>query len=76
MTHSRAEGFQLSEDPEVWVAYERAIFATELHRITNVIAQILAPHAKREPADEWVRLALEQLGGVKATFEVLTRMER
>ncbi len=26
--------------------------------------------------DEWVRLALEQLGGVKATLEVLTRMER
>ncbi|WP_413755178.1 hypothetical protein [Streptomyces sp. MMBL 11-3] len=76
VTHSRSEGFQLSEDPQVWVAYERAIFMTELHRITNVIAQILAPHAKRAPSDEWVRLVLEQLGGVKATFEVLARMER
>lgn len=76
VTHSRSEGFQLSEDPEVWVAYERAIFTTELHRITNVILGIIAPHAKREPSDEWVRLVLEQLGGVKATLEVLTRMER
>jgi len=76
VTHSHSEGFQLSEDPEVWVAYERAIFTTELHRITNVITGIIAPHAKREPTDEWVRLVLEQLGGVKATLEVLTRMER
>lgn len=76
VTHSRSEGFQLSEDPEVWVAYERAIFTTELHRITNVITGIIAPHAMREPSDEWVRLVLEQLGGVKATLEVLTRMER
>ncbi|MFD7995305.1 RacP protein [Streptomyces mexicanus] len=76
VTHARSEGFQLSEDPEVWVAYERAIFTTELHRIGNVITGIIAPHAKREPSDEWVRLVLEQLGGVKATLEVLTRMER
>ncbi|GHC73042.1 hypothetical protein [Streptomyces cinnamoneus] len=76
MTHSRSEGFQLSEDPEIWVAYERAIFMTELHRIANVITGIIAPHARRQPSDEWVRLVLEQLGGVKATLEVLTRMER
>lgn len=76
VTHSRTEGFQLSEDPEIWVAYERGIFTTELHRITNVIHGIIAPHAKREPTDEWVRLVLEQLGGVKATLEFLTRMER
>ncbi|MFE0192939.1 hypothetical protein [Streptomyces sp. NPDC058989] len=76
VTHSRSEGFQLSEDPEIWVAYEWAIFTTELHRITNVITGIIAPHAKRQPSDEWVRLVLEQLGGVKATLEVLTRMER
>lgn len=76
VTYSKAEGFQLSEDPAIWVAYERAIFATQLHRIANVIEQVLAPHARRQPSDEWVRLALEQLGGAKATFEVLTRMER
>ncbi|GGR46123.1 hypothetical protein GCM10010219_59670 [Streptomyces netropsis] len=48
-TARRSEGFQLSEDPDIWVAYERAIFTTELHRIINVITGINAPHAKRQP---------------------------
>lgn len=43
---------------------------------TNFIAGIVAPHAKKAPEDEWARLALDQLGGVKATLEVLTRLER
>ncbi|GGZ29375.1 hypothetical protein [Streptomyces poonensis] len=60
----------------MWIAYERAIFETELHRITNVITGIVAPHARMAPRDEGVRLVLEQLGGVKATLEVLPRMER
>ncbi|MEU2874163.1 hypothetical protein ABZ769_34045 [Streptomyces olivoreticuli] len=76
VTYSRTDGFQLSEEPEVWIAYERAIFQAELHRITNFVAGIVAPHAKRAPEDEWARLVLDQLGGVKATLEVLTRMER
>ncbi|MEU5425876.1 hypothetical protein AB0H73_09735 [Streptomyces olivoreticuli] len=76
VTYNRKDGFQLSEEPEVWIAYERAIFSAELHRIVNFIAGIVAPHAKRTPKDEWARLVLEQLGGVKATLEVLTRMER
>ncbi|MDT0449484.1 hypothetical protein [Streptomyces hesseae] len=76
VTHSRSEGVQPSEDPDIRVAYERAILTTELHRITNVITEIIAPHAKRRPSDEWVRLVLEQLGGVKATLEVVTRMDR
>ncbi|MBT2385889.1 hypothetical protein [Streptomyces sp. ISL-11] len=76
VTYSRTEGFQLSDRPEAWIAYERAVFRAELHRITNFIAGIVAPHAKRAPEDEWARLVLDQLGGVKATLEVLTRMER
>ncbi|RCH64230.1 hypothetical protein DT019_34135 [Streptomyces sp. SDr-06] len=76
VTYNRQDGFQLSENSEVWIAYERAIFETELHRITNVITGIVAPHAKKAPQDEWVRLVLDQLGGVKATLEVLSRMER
>ncbi|MES4886205.1 hypothetical protein ABVB69_37815 [Streptomyces sp. NPDC000349] len=76
MTFNRRDGFQLSEEPEVWIAYERAIFAAELHRMTNFIAGIVAPHAQRTPEDEWARLVLEQLGGIRATLEVLTRMER
>ncbi|AZQ40066.1 hypothetical protein EJ357_47355 [Streptomyces cyaneochromogenes] len=76
MTFNRKTGFQLSEEPEVWIAYERAVFEAELHRITNFITGIVAPHTKKTPKDEWARLVLEQLGGVKATLEVLTRMER
>ncbi|MWA07935.1 hypothetical protein [Streptomyces sp. BA2] len=76
MTYSRVDGLQLSDQPEVWIAYGRAVFKAELHRITNFIAGIVAPHAKRAPEDEWARLVLDQLGGVKATLEVLTRMER
>lgn len=76
MTYSRRDGFQMSDQSEVWIAYERAIFNAELHRVTNFITGIIAPHAKKAPDDEWIRLVLDQLGGVKATLEVLTRMER
>lgn len=60
----------------MWIAYERAVFKVELHRMTSFIAGIVAPHTKRAPKDEWARLVLEQLGGVRATLEVLSRMER
>ncbi|WP_327359739.1 hypothetical protein [Streptomyces sp. NBC_01304] len=76
VTHNRRDGFQLSEEPEVWIAYERALFKVELHRMTNFIAGIVAPHTKRKPKDDWARLVLEQIGGVRATLEVLSRMER
>lgn len=76
VTHSRRDGFQLSEDPEVWIAYEQAVFDAELHRMTNFIEGIVAPHTRRTPKDEWARLILDQLGGIRATLEVLSRMER
>ncbi|AZM51193.1 hypothetical protein DMA15_00105 [Streptomyces sp. WAC 01529] len=76
VTYNRKDGFQLSEDPAVWIAYEKAIFETELHRITNFIAGIVAPHSARMPQDEWARLVMDQLSGVRATLEVLSRMER
>ncbi|MEU7487085.1 hypothetical protein [Streptomyces sp. NPDC042319] len=60
----------------MWIAYERAIFEAELPRMTNFIAGIVAPHTRRAPTDEWARLVLEQVGGIRATLEVLTRMER
>ncbi|KOT91088.1 hypothetical protein ADK86_24340 [Streptomyces sp. NRRL F-5755] len=75
MTYNRTDGFQLSEDPAVWMRYERAVFKAELHRIANFIEAAIAPHAERLPKDEWARLALEQVGGVKAALEILSRME-
>jgi hypothetical protein len=49
VTFSRRHGFQLSEEPEAWIAYERAIFEAELHRITNFIAGIVAPPRQTYP---------------------------
>ncbi|MEU1693457.1 hypothetical protein [Streptomyces hirsutus] len=37
VTYSRRDGFQMSEESEVRIAYERAIFQAELHRVTNFI---------------------------------------
>ena len=41
----------MSEESEVWISCERAIFQAELHRVTNFITGIIAPHAKRAPSD-------------------------
>ncbi|MFM9608446.1 hypothetical protein [Streptomyces niveiscabiei] len=76
VTYSRREGFEMSEESEVGIAYERAIFQGELHRVADFITGIVAPHARKAPDDEWIRLVLDQFSGVKATLEVLTRMER
>ncbi|MFI7501784.1 hypothetical protein ACIBVL_25475 [Streptomyces sp. NPDC049687] len=43
VTYSRRDGFQMSEESEVWISYERAIFQAELHRITNFITGIIGP---------------------------------
>lgn len=32
--------------------------------------------AKRAPDDDWVRLVLDQLGGIRASLEVIIRLER
>lgn len=45
------------EESEVWIAYERAIFQAELHRVTNFNTGMIAPHAKKAPDDEWIRPA-------------------
>lgn len=47
----------MSEESEVWIAYERAIFQAELHRVTNFNTGMIAPHAKKAPDDEWIRPA-------------------
>ncbi|WP_267885216.1 hypothetical protein [Streptomyces sp. NRRL F-525] len=41
----------MSEESEFWISSERAIFQAELHRVTNFITGIIAPHAKRAASD-------------------------
>lgn len=35
VTFNRRDGFRLSENSDGWIAYERTIFKTELHRINQ-----------------------------------------
>ncbi|MGW0819108.1 hypothetical protein ACWD00_38910 [Streptomyces viridiviolaceus] len=76
VTYTRAEGWQLSEDPAVWIAYERALFDAEMRHVCRAVDEVMRPHAKREPEDDWVRLVLDQLGGIRASLEVIIRLER
>ncbi|MET7986776.1 MULTISPECIES: hypothetical protein [unclassified Streptomyces] len=76
VTWSRLEGWQLSEDPAVWIAYGRILFATELRHMTRALDEVMKPHAKRVAEDDWVRLVLDQLGGIRASLEVTLRLER
>ncbi|MGA5135529.1 RacP protein, partial [Streptomyces olivoreticuli] len=76
VTFTRLEGWQLSEDPAVWIAYERALFDAELRHVTRALEEVMRPHAKRAPGDDWVRLVLDQLGGIRASLEVIIRLER
>ncbi|MFF1442418.1 hypothetical protein [Streptomyces sp. NPDC058295] len=52
----------------MWIAYERAVFRSQPHRVANFITGIVTPHAKRAPENGWIRLVLEWLGGVKAAL--------
>jgi hypothetical protein len=45
---------------QVRIAYERAVFHSELHRVTNFIAGIVATHSKKAPEDEWIRPVLSK----------------
>ncbi|QEU96956.1 hypothetical protein CP970_43935 [Streptomyces kanamyceticus] len=76
VTWSRTTGWQLSEDPAVWIAFERILFNAEMRHITRAIDEVMTPHAKRAPGDDFVRLVLDQLGGIRASLEVIIRIER
>lgn len=60
----------------MWIAYGRILFATELRHMTRALDEVMKPHAKRVAEDDWVRLVLDQLGGIRASLEVTLRLER
>lgn len=73
LTWSQREGYQLSGDTEEWIRFERAMFRSELTRISRLLTGTVAPHLAALPGDEFARLLLDQLGGVRASLTPLTR---
>jgi hypothetical protein len=64
LTWTRRDGYQLSQDPAEWIAYERACVRIELTRIARLLSSSVIPHAQKLPDNEWVQLVLGQLTGV------------
>ncbi|GAA1961786.1 hypothetical protein [Catenulispora subtropica] len=49
------------------------MFRSELTRISRLLSGTAAPHLAALPGDDFARLLLDQLGGVKASLTLLTR---
>lgn len=73
LTWTRPGGHCFSEEPADWIAYERTQVHTNLTRISRLIKGTAHPHAELEPHDDWIRLVLDQLNGVRAMLEAVTR---
>ncbi len=73
-THT--DGYQFCGDPLELEAYERALFRRKLTEIGRLITGTIAPHASLHPDDEWVRLVLAQLNGVRASLDMLVTARR
>lgn len=73
LTWSHRDGYQLSGAPEEWIRFEQAMFRSELTRISRLLTGTVAPHLAALPGDDFARLLLDQLGGVKASLTMLTR---
>lgn len=68
------EGYRLSPPQEELIVYERAQFQQKLTQISRLITATIDPHYACFPEDDWIRLVREQLGGARATMELLTRL--
>jgi hypothetical protein len=68
------QGYRLSPPLEDLIGYERAQFQQKLTQITRLITATIDPHYASFPDDDWIRLVREQLGGARATMELLTRL--
>ena len=73
LTWSHGEGYCFSREPADWIAYERAQVHTGLTRFVRLIKGTAYPHAQLEPDDDWIRLVFDQLIGVRAMLEGITR---
>src|ERR1700756_462226 len=73
LTWSRNAGYCFSWEPSDWIAYERAQVHNGLTRFVRLIKGTAYPHAQLEPEDDWIRLVFDQLIGVRAMLEGITR---
>jgi hypothetical protein len=73
LTWSRNTGHCFSQEPSDWIAYERGQIHGGLTRFVRLIKGTAYPHAQLEPDDDWIRLVLDQLTGVGAMLEAITR---
>ncbi|ANZ35940.1 hypothetical protein BBK82_07455 [Lentzea guizhouensis] len=68
------EGYRLSPELDDLIAYARAQFRRNLTQISRLITATIEPHYSWMPDDDWIRLVREQLGGARATFELLKKL--
>ncbi|WP_025088300.1 hypothetical protein [Mycobacteroides abscessus] len=73
LTWSYRDGYCFSREPSDWIAYERAQVHSGLTRFVRLIKGTAYPHAQLEPDDDWIRLVCDQLIGVRAMLEGITR---
>lgn len=74
LTWSRKSGHGFLEEPSDWIAFERSQVHAILTRAVRLITGTAYPHAQLQPDDDWIRLVLDQLIGVRAALEGITRM--
>ncbi|MFI6819188.1 hypothetical protein ACIBG7_42845 [Nonomuraea sp. NPDC050328] len=63
---TRKHGFQLSDNPSDWIAFEVEALSAELTHITRTTKRVFAPHAAARPDDAFAELALDYICGMKA----------
>lgn len=73
LTWSHGTGYCFSREPSDWIAYERAQVHMGLTRFVRLIKGTAYPHAQLHPDDDWIRLVFDQLIGVRAMLEGITR---
>lgn len=73
LSWSHHDGYCFSQEPADWIAYERSQVHAGLTRFVRLIKGTAYPHAELAPDDDWIRLVLDQLIGVRAMLEGITR---
>lgn len=54
-----------------WIDYELRRMEMIFNRLERFITSTLAPHAGAEPSDDFARLALEQMNGLKSGIAMI-----
>jgi hypothetical protein len=66
LTWNQRDGYRFPLNIEDWVGYELRQLDTLFLRVGRLINSTLAPHAAAHPEDDFARLALDQLNGLKS----------